>query len=83
MNDFKKRIRDVMAAVFEIGPAEIEEDAGPGVIENWDSLRHMTLVLALEEEFNIRFPDEMIEQLLSWRLIELILKEALEKEKGI
>ena len=81
MNDLKKRIRDVMSAVFAIDPTEIAEDAGPGVIENWDSLRHMTLVLALEEEFNIRFQDEMIEQLLSLKLIELILKESPELEK--
>lgn len=82
MNDIKKRIRDIMSAVFKIDPGEISEDAGPGIIENWDSLRHMTLVLALEEEFNIRFMDEMVEQLLSLKLIELILREALEKENG-
>ncbi|MFH1933652.1 MAG: AAC(3) family N-acetyltransferase [Pseudomonadota bacterium] len=77
MNDIKKRIRDIMGAVFKIDPTEIEEDAGAGVIEKWDSLGHMILVLALEEEFNIRFPDEMIEKLLSLKSIELILKESL------
>lgn len=83
MTDLKKRIRDVMSSVFEIDHSKIDENAGPGVIEKWDSLRHMTLVLALEDEFGIRFPDEMVEQLLSLKLIELILKEVLETERAI
>ncbi|MBU1055056.1 MAG: acyl carrier protein [Proteobacteria bacterium] len=81
MNDHKKRIIGVMSAVFEIDSSEITEDAGPGTIGNWDSLGHMKLVVALEEEFDYRFPDEMVEQLISFKLIELTLKEALEIEK--
>jgi acyl carrier protein len=82
MDDLQKRIRDVMGVVFEIDASGIAENAGPGVIENWDSLRHMSLVLALEEEFNIRFPDEMIEQLISFKLIELNLRESLNVTTG-
>jgi len=78
MNDLMKRIRKVMGSVFDIDPAEIAEDAGPGVVENWDSLQHMTLILALEEEFAVRIPDEMIEQMLNVKLIESILDEIVE-----
>ena len=81
MNDLKKRILDVMGTVFEINPSEIVESSGPGSIEKWDSLRHMTLVVALEEEFNIRFRDEMIEQLINFKLIEIFLRELLKTEK--
>lgn len=69
------RIRQVMAAVFEMNPAEIGDDATPGQIARWDSLRHMNLVLALEEEFGVRFPEDQLEQLVSFQLIELSLKE--------
>ena len=41
----------------------------------------MNLVLAIEEEFNIRFPDEMIGQLLSMKLIELSLKEMIDNNR--
>ncbi len=70
-----ERIRQVMAAVFEMDPTEIDDEASPGRIEHWDSLRHMNLVLALEEEFDVRFPDDQVEELVSFRLIELSLKE--------
>lgn len=72
---FADRIRQVMAAVFEMDKAEIGTDATPGQIVQWDSLRHMNLVLALEEEFAVRFPEEQVEQLVSFELIELSLKE--------
>jgi acyl carrier protein len=69
------RITNVMAAVFGVDPASIREDASAGTIEQWDSLRHMSLVLALEEEFDVRFPEDQIDQLISFRLIEHSLKE--------
>jgi acyl carrier protein len=69
------RIRKIMGAAFDINPADIDEDASPGRIEQWDSLRHMSLVLALEDEFGIRFPEDQIEHLVSYQLIALSLKE--------
>lgn len=71
------RICAVMGAVFGIDPSAISDEATPGNIEQWDSLRHMNLVLALEDEFGIRFPDEQVEQLISFRLIELSVRELL------
>ena len=64
-----------MAVIFANAPEQIPPNAAPGVIENWDSLRHMNLVMALEEEFCIRFPDDKVEQLISLDLIELCVNE--------
>ena len=42
-------------------PAEmLSEASSPDSVESWDSLRHMSMVLALEEEFGVRFSDEQI-----------------------
>lgn len=73
-------IRKVMGAVFGVAPETIGEETSPGNIEQWDSLRHMSLVLALEEEFGVRFPDDELDQLISLRLIELSLDQLLGKE---
>jgi acyl carrier protein len=72
-----ERIYMVMGAVFGIDPATIGEDVSVGNIEEWDSLRHMNLVLALEDEFGVRFRDDQVEQLISFRLIELSINELL------
>ena len=77
MNEIRKKIKVILAAVFLMKVEEIPENSAPGIIEKWDSLRHMNLVMALEEEFDIRFPDSQIEELISLDLIELSINELL------
>ena len=71
----KDRIKTVMAIIFEINADMIQDDAAPGSIENWDSIRHMNLIVSLEEEFNLRFTDDEITDLLSFKLIETIVSQ--------
>ncbi|HOK41287.1 MAG TPA: acyl carrier protein [bacterium] len=71
-------IKEVMADIFGIEKNLIEEFSSPETIPNWDSLRHMNLILSLEKKFNIQFtPDEMME-LLNFKLIYTIVKEKYE-----
>ena len=58
MIEIEQRIRAVMSVVFEIEAVHIPHNASPLVIVQWDSLKHMNLILALEEEFNFRFSDD-------------------------
>ena len=70
-----ERVKQVMAMVFGIAAKDIGANAAPGTIEAWDSMRHMNLVIALEEEFGVRFGEDQIEQLISLPLICLTLRE--------
>lgn len=76
-----ERIFSVMSAVFGVDRSKLGEGAAPGTVEQWDSLRHMNLVLALEEEFGVRFAEDQIEQLMSFPLIELSLRELIQSGK--
>lgn len=64
-----------MADIFELDAADIPDNASVGVVENWDSIRHMNLIVALEEEFDVRFNDTDIVDLITIPLIESIIKE--------
>jgi len=77
-----ERIRKVMGSVFGIDPGTVGDQATPGNIEQWDSLRHMNLVLALEDEFDVRFRDDQVDQLISFPLIKISLSELLTNEDG-
>ena len=66
-----------MAIVFKVDVAEITDDLSAVNFERWDSLAHMNLLVALEEEFDIRFPDEMLGDLTSVKLVDLLVKEVL------
>ncbi len=55
--------------VFDIPAAEITDDASPHDIKTWDSLKHINLVLALEDEFDIHFDEAEIPSLVNFRII--------------
>ena len=53
----------------------VTPESTPDTIEGWDSIAHLNLVLALEQEFGIQLLPEEIEQLLSVELIVALLVE--------
>ncbi len=71
----EERLKEIMAQVFDVPNESINNDSSPDTIENWDSVNHMNLVLALEQAFSISFePDEIIE-MMNFELILIILKD--------
>lgn len=75
--DLDARLRAVMAAVLKVPAGEIGEGSSMDTIASWDSLQHMNLVLALEEEFGITVPDEDAANITSFRLIRAVVQECL------
>ena len=73
----KTNIKQVMSVVFDVPLESIADDASSDNIENWDSLRHLNLILALEEEFGVSIPDEEVGNLVNYKLIELIINDSL------
>jgi len=71
------RIKLVMSNVFDIDVNSIDNASSPDNIENWDSLKHMNLIVALEEEFDIEFDDNNIEDLLNFQLISHVIRDLL------
>lgn len=64
-----------MATILGIDPASIGPDASMDTVPAWDSLSHMRLIVALEQEFEIEFDDEDVVEMLSLPLVELTIKE--------
>jgi len=60
MNDIETRICSILATVLGIDAKTLPADASMNHFPGWDSLNHMNLMLALEDEFNIEFTDEQI-----------------------
>jgi len=73
-NMVEGRIKNVMSAVFEIPVEQIKENSSPDTIGSWDSLKHMNLVVALEEEFNTEFTDDEIIEMMNYPLIVEVVK---------
>lgn len=71
----KNRVFKIVSQVFDVPVEHLNGNSSPDNIENWDSLRHMNLILALEEELNITFSDEEVVEMLSVGIIIETLKE--------
>lgn len=75
---FESRIKKILCQLFLISQESINEDTSADNVSKWDSLGHMNLISALEEEFKINFTDEQIIEMLSYPLIVCTLKECLQ-----
>jgi acyl carrier protein len=73
-NQTEQRLRHVMGAVFGIDASMIGPDASSATIAEWDSVRHLQLMLAIEEEFNVQFETDELVSLRTFPLIEQRLR---------
>lgn len=64
-----------MASSFGVDVAGLSIEASPDTVPAWTSLSHLQLVLALESEFNVTFSDNDVTDMLSARLIVMVLEE--------
>ncbi len=70
----ENRIKNVMSAVFRVPVGSLGDAPSQGTLDVWDSLSHMQLVVALEEEFGVSFDDEDILQMQSLAEITAVLE---------
>ena len=68
-DDKNNRIKSIMAAVFGVDVATISHETTSYTIENWDSLKHMNLIIAIEKEFDMTFEDDDILEMISFKTI--------------
>ena len=57
------RVRTIAADVLEVPVAKITPATSPENLDTWDSVHHLNLVLALEQEFSLQFEPEEIDQM--------------------
>jgi acyl carrier protein len=71
------KLKKIMSQILGVTENEISINSSPDNISSWDSLKHMNLVLAIEQGFNISFDDEDIIQMLSFEIIIETIKDKL------
>jgi acyl carrier protein len=48
-----QRLYKTLAAVLGIDEQSLSEESSPDTIQSWDSLNHLNIILAMEQEFGI------------------------------
>jgi acyl carrier protein len=70
------RVFAILSTIMDVPAEQINRKSSPDTIASWDSLSHMKLVIALEEEFQVEFSDDQIVDMISVELILATLKES-------
>ncbi len=78
--DTKNRYDKIISEVFELDENAINEDMTRETTDKWDSLLHLTLVTAIEDEFDFMMDTEDILNFNSYRVgLEIISKYVSDK----
>lgn len=71
----EQKLKQIMANIFEVGEDEITDDSSIDNIENWDSLKHINLIIAIEEQFGISIDEDEMLEMTSFTEIKRILRD--------
>lgn len=58
-----ERVGGIMADTFDLDDLKVTPETTAGDIEEWDSLSHVRLIVAIERAFKIKFSNAEIERL--------------------
>ncbi len=55
MTDFRERVQTIFREVFDDDNLVIFDAMQAKDVQGWDSLNHVTLIMAIEEAFDVKF----------------------------
>jgi len=62
--EYKLKAEEIFQEVFDQPELKIFDEMVAQDVPDWDSLNHITLVVSLEEEFNLKFTTK---EVMSWK----------------
>jgi acyl carrier protein len=62
-NDIIPALHEIMVDVFDNDELQVDESTTAEDVEEWDSLSHIRLIVAVERKFGVKFKNSEIESL--------------------
>lgn len=72
----QQRIKAIMARVFDLPADSIPDDASLGALKEWDSLGHITLMMAIEQELGVSLSADQMRHALTLPVIVDFVEQA-------
>jgi acyl carrier protein len=64
-DELQSEVRQTVADVFALDPASVTDATSPETTPAWDSIGHLNLILAVEQQFGVSFDPDRIPKLTS------------------
>ena len=55
--NMEHKVKTIMSNIFGVPISKIIDDSSQESLTAWDSIKHLNLIVALEEEFKVEFDD--------------------------
>jgi acyl carrier protein len=72
------KLHEIFLDVFDLDELELTDETSANDIEEWDSLSHIQLIVAIEKAFGIKFTSL---EIMKWRNVGEMVTSMLEKLK--
>tara|TARA_B110001452_G_scaffold257204_1_gene251188 strand:+ start:2081 stop:2320 length:240 start_codon:yes stop_codon:yes gene_type:complete len=73
LNEIEAKITEIFSRVVDVPLDSVSISMTPSDVENWDSMKHIMLLLAVESDFELKFSDlEMVSIGTLAELIDLV-----------
>lgn len=73
MDELEAKVKLILMDILDLEESQIDETTSAETIEAWDSVNHINIVLALENELGFSFEISEIEAMASFpKLMELV-----------
>ena len=69
-----KKLRTIIETIMNVPSDMIDDESGPDNIDGWDSLRHMRLILAVEDYYSLSFSDSEITSINDVKTLKEVLE---------
>ena len=63
--DVQEKVIQVLVNILQVSPEKISTKTTSDDVEKWDSLNHINMIQALEQEFGVRYDEEQVVSMLS------------------
>lgn len=72
-----EKINDIFCDIFDKDDLKIEMTTTADDVDGWDSLKHINIMAAIEDEFDVKFKmDEILDLKDVGYIIELVIKRS-------
>jgi acyl carrier protein len=75
-----EKVKSIMATIFITDIENITDDLSQKNVSFWDSLKHLNLIVELEEEFDVSFEPEEISEMITFNKVVYYLNLKLGQE---
>jgi acyl carrier protein len=71
--DNSQKFRSIVSTILQVPEARVTDDLSSDGVETWDSLNHINLIGAIEQEFGVTLPTENLGDFMSVAQLKALL----------